>query len=258
MTTFGTIGRFVKRRRFALDLALSQGGVGTVIYRATAAVYRAVLRPLLPSVPARYAGLPVPATRKLGDITFADFLRPEMGDLPTYEQALIGGLNSVARPGDRILVVGGGMGVTCTVASKLVGPMGHVLCFEGGADQVDAIRKTAALNDAVVEVRHGFVGMKDYVYSSTSGAADVPISALPDCDILELDCEGAELEIIRTMTLAPRAIVVECHGTHGAPTEQVAALLRARGYEVAHLGVAEPRFAAVCEENDIKVLLATR
>lgn len=253
-----SIERFIKRRRFALNLALSQGGVATVLYRATAAGYRIVVRPMLPSVPARYAGLRVPATRRLGDVRFAGFLRPEMGDLPTYEQALIRGLRAVARPGDRVLVVGGGMGVTCTVAAKLVAPNGHVQCIEGGVDQVAAIKKTAALNHAAVEVRHGFVGMSKYVYSSTSGAENVRISDLPDCDILELDCEGAELEILRAMTLSPRAIIVECHGAHGASTEQVAQQLRGRGYKVEHLGVAEPRFAAVCEENDIKVLLATR
>jgi hypothetical protein len=41
---------------------------------------------------------------------------------------------------------------------------------------------------------------------------------LPECDILELDGEGAESLILRNMTIRPRVIAVETHGVYGAPT----------------------------------------
>jgi hypothetical protein len=32
---------------------------------------------------------------------------------------------------------------------------------------------------------------------------------LPECDVLELNCEGSEIGILRNMTIRPRAIAVE-------------------------------------------------
>lgn len=50
-------------------------------------------------------------------------------------------------------------------------------------------------------------------------------AALPACDILELDCGGAEMVILRNMTIRPRVIAVEAHGLYGAPTVAVKELL---------------------------------
>ena len=69
----------------------------------------------------------------------------------------------------------------------------------------------------------------------------LPPSQLPTCNVLEMDCEGAEVEILREMTIQPRVIVVETHGLYGAPTDLVASLLEKRGYVVSDRGVAEPR-----------------
>jgi hypothetical protein len=82
-------------------------------------------------------------------------------------------------------------------------------------------------------------------------------SELPSCDILELDCEGAEIGILRDMTIQPRVIAVETHGFLGAPTSAARELLEARGYHVQDLGWAEPRVLNACVENDIRVLVGT-
>ena len=58
-----------------------------------------------------------------------------------------------------------------------------------------------------------------------------------------MDCEGAEVEILREMTIQPRVILVETHGLFGAPTDLVASLLEKRGYVVSDRGLAEPRIA---------------
>jgi hypothetical protein len=70
-----------------------------------------------------------------------------------------------------------------------------------------------------------------------------------------LDCEGAEVEILRELVIQPRAILVETHGLNGAPTDLVASLLEKRGYVVSHRAVAEPRLADHCTRYDIRVLL---
>jgi hypothetical protein len=85
----------------------------------------------------------------------------------------------------------------------------------------------------------------------------LPPSQLPSCDVLQLDCEGAEVEILRETMIQPRVILVETHGIFGAPTNLVASLLEKRGYVVTDRGLAEPRLAELCTKNDVRVLLGT-
>jgi hypothetical protein len=73
--------------------------------------------------------------------------------------------------------------------------------------------------------------------------------------VLQLDCEGAEVEILRELIVQPRVILVETHGLFGSPTDLVASLLEKRGYVVSDRGVAEPRMAEYHTENDVRVLL---
>jgi hypothetical protein len=73
----------------------------------------------------------------------------------------------------------------------------------------------------------------------------LPASQLPSCDVLQLDCEGAEVGILREMTIQPRVILVETHGVFGAPTNLAASVLEKRGYVVSDRGLAEPRLAAL-------------
>ena len=83
----------------------------------------------------------------------------------------------------------------------------------------------------------------------------LPPSQLPPCDVLQLDCEGAEVGILREMMIQPRVILVETHGLLGAPTHLVASLLKKHGYVVADRGVAEPSMAEYCTKYDIRVLI---
>jgi hypothetical protein len=53
---------------------------------------------------------------------------------------------------------------------------------------------------------------------------------------LELDCEGAELEILRKLEIEPRAIIVETHAHLGSPPKEIKRLLEERSYEVVSVG----------------------
>ena len=44
--------------------------------------------------------------------------------------------------------------------------------------------------------------------------------------MLELDCEGAEVEILRELTIQPRVILVETHVLYGAPTDSLLRYMR--------------------------------
>jgi hypothetical protein len=139
------------------------------------------------------------------------------------------------------------------------GPSGTVHCFEGSKHYVRRTQQTAALNKLTnVSIHHAVIAKSICVYGSGSDlGAVLPPSQLPPCDVLQLDCEGAEVEILWELTIQPRVILVETHGVLGAPTDLVASLLEKRGYVVSLRGLAEPRYADRHTKDDIQVLLGT-
>ncbi len=220
--------------------------------RVVSALYRSWLRSLLPERPRHYNGIPVSLAGRWGDALASKFLIITDGDEPEYEQALVTALRQNVRPLDRIVIVGGGVGVTAVIAAKLGG---SVICYEGGAEEVRHVIDTANMNGVSVTVHHAVVGNPSHVYGSTDQAMQIAPEALPECDVLELDCEGSEISILSQMTIRPRVVLVETHGVYGAPTERCRELLESRGYTVTDLGLAEPRHEDLCIRDDIHVLV---
>ena len=105
---------------------------------------------------------------------------------------------------------------------------------------------------------HAVVGQQkiELLRGVSDGASVVAPHELPNCDVLELDCEGAELEIINQMTIRPRTVLVESHGVYGATTERVKSILQNRGYSVINEAVADDSQREYCIENDIMALEA--
>jgi len=81
-------------------------------------------------------------------------------------------------------------------------------------------------------------------------AATVAPESLPECDVLEIDAEGAETAILRWLEIRPRVIVVEAHAHRGAPAEKVRELSGQR-YEVVDRQVEDP-------EKGVEILTAVR
>lgn len=136
--------------------------------------------------------------------------------------------------------------------------------LEVSKQYVRLAQQTAARNQVTdITSHHAVVGKLIATFGSrgsdnaTDLAPALSASQLPPCDVLQLDCEGAEMGLLREMTIQPRAILVETHGLFGAPTKLVASLLKRRGYVVADRGVAEPRMAEHCTKHDVRVLLGT-
>jgi hypothetical protein len=243
----------------AASILQSEGPAG-LSSRAFFSLYRRSLRRVLPPDGyVMYGGLRVGRERKVGDRRwFARLLPPDLRDNPTYEQALISGLRSTVRPGDKVIVVGGGEGITAAMAALLAGPSGHVQCFEGDRDGIGAVGRTAAANGVAdrIDCTFAVVGSNIGVFGDDVAEEVVAPQDLPACDVLEMDCEGSEVQILKEMTIRPRAIVVETHGFNGASTALVSQILRERGYEVEDLGLAEPKPA--CIGRDEHVVLARR
>lgn len=58
-------------------------------------------------------------------------------------------------------------------------------------------------------------------------------SALPECEVLELDCEGAEVGIIKNLNIRPRMIFVEVHPTKlTTDATEVNEQLKQKGYHI--------------------------
>jgi len=235
-------------------------GLSALASRSIAYAYRQGVRPFIPRrEPVRYAGIPICHDVKWGDRIVPKLWVPVFArNEPNYEVTLVEGLRETISSGDRVVVVGGGLGVTATVAALRTGPSGTVQCFEGSKQHVRFVRQTAARNNVNnVSVHHAVVAKSIAIYGRGSDlGAILPSSQLPACEVLQLDCEGAEVEILRKLTIQPRVILVETHGLYGAPTDLVASLLRERGYIVSHRGAAVPG-DDYCTKNDIQVLLGS-
>ncbi len=164
-------------------------------------------------------------------------------DHSTFE----GGLASVhrdhTRPGEDVTVVGGGFGIT-TVAAAETGA--RVTVYEASADRLAALRETLRLNGVGpdrVTLRQTVVGTLADAEAEAKGldpnaAPTVPPADLLPCDVLELDCEGAELAVLRGLraaapdTALPRLVAAEVHPTKlGEDPGAVLELLSGLGFE---------------------------
>jgi hypothetical protein len=203
-----------------------------LVHRVLGLAYQRLIRPWLPGRTLIYAGIPVCYDRKWGDAIVPSAWLPDFGfetgytDEPGYEVALIAALNESVRPGDKVVVVGGGVGVTAVIAAIRAGSSGTVVCFEGSKQYVRHTQETARRNKVTnIVVRHAIVSKPIAVYGQESDFGEVVSpDQLPECDVLELDCEGAEVDILRNMVIRPRVIIVETHGAYadasgGVPAE---------------------------------------
>jgi len=204
-----------------------------------------------------YSGIKTGLKRNRCEVLFKRFA-PEKQDQPYYEFTLLSALNENVGVGDHVVIVGGGYGVTAVKAANVSGENGCVTVYEGSETQSTIILETLKLNKVNnVHLVSAIVGVNVAVYDGSSDDVDViDPTTLPDCDVLELDCEGAEITILDNMIINPKRILVETHGIYGAPTKVVTEKLLQKGYSVENLGVAEPQYQAFCEKNDIFILQA--
>lgn len=139
-----------------------------------------------------------------------------------------------------MVIVGGGYGITAVAAARAAA---GVTVFEPAGDRIASISRTLRLNGLEpdeVTVRRAAVGGITPHEAAKKGLDEAAVSVvcpadLPPCDVLELDCEGAELPILRGLDpdSLPRVIAVEIHpikldGATGAVLERLEAL----GYSI--------------------------
>ena len=159
-------------------------------------------------------------------------------DRPHFQGGEIKSHNMLTKKGDTVIVIGGGMGVSAIVAAQKVGETGRVIIYESNKSAVKNIKNNVELNNvsSVCEVIHGIVGLvTDDHYTLGEKVDLIPVADLQDCDVLEMDCEGAEIEILRHLTIRPRVIIVEIDKIRGESSlepEWVLNDLKNKGYRI--------------------------
>jgi hypothetical protein len=177
--------------------------------------------------------------RKFGILHGVAARHPRLFDsadvFPEYEAVLIGAMGEQIEQGDHVIIVGGGFGISTVHAARMAGMEGEVTTYEASDERHSLLAETIEVNDevsATVNPVHALVGTDVGVAGSFEGAAHILPADLPDCDVLVMDCEGAELDILQTLDMEPRALVVETHGNYDASTMDCKRTLTQNGFSV--------------------------
>lgn len=197
-------------------------------------IYNRFLRPRLPYKISVHNGVPVNNQARLLDFT---------DQFPEYEAALVSAIWNQVKEQDTVVVVGGGLGVSTVTAVNATAQSGSVVTYEGSKRQYNTVKQTVQINQVsdCVELNHAivgsFLGYSSDTYGEEENADKIDPATLPECDVLVLDCEGAELEILEQMNQLPRAIVVETHAFLDSPEDKVRKTLSERGYSIINRGI---------------------
>jgi len=177
-----------------------------------------------------------------------------------YEGGERKALQKILRPGDRLLELGGGLGLLSALAAKIEG-IGSVTVVEANPDLIPVIRETHRLNGATsVEVRNAVVTAEDgppvpFFLRSDFWASSMEPASRPFSSVVELpraplaalvaevrptvivcDIEGGESGLFDHVDLGTvRALIVEFHPKVYGPDhlKRIAGLLNAKGLEMA-------------------------
>lgn len=159
--------------------------------------------------------------------------------IPTYKQGLADLVREYVEPGDHVVEIGGGRGVMSVLAAQ---NGAEVTSFEPSADMVAIMEDTlrASCVRERVTIREAIVGELGADYGSTGGAEVLPPEALPDCDVLIMDCEGAELVICEQLQIQPKRIIIETHPHAGADIDTLQGVLSGHGYNIRRVAPIRP------------------
>jgi hypothetical protein len=159
-------------------------------------------------------------------------------NIPNFKQPNVEQIQSNYKKGDRIIVIGGGNGVSAVHSANIVGIDGEVMIYEGDEERGRDLERTLKHNGVfdICNINHSIVGHAHHIESPGSANVVQP-SDLPPCDALEMDCEGAEFEILKNIAPPlPDKIIVELHhkkafSPYSSP-DTIESILEKKGYSV--------------------------
>lgn len=209
-------------------------GLTALTYASARYVYQDTIRPHLscqqyPNIQGVLVYSPKRCKKRLDNIFSVDRSWPKNHKQPNCDF-----IRKYVDKADTVIIVGGGYGISSVVAATQVGETGEVLIYEGAKDMISDLFKTLSHNGVAKQttVNHAIVGQAEDLKSSAGEAKKIQADDLPSCDLLEMDCEGAELSIIPRLSKNVSTIIVETHPRKGAPTSAVETALNEKGWQI--------------------------
>lgn len=152
-------------------------------------------------------------------------------DDPEYEHTEVESLRTYARKGDNVVIIGGGLGVTAVVASKVADE--KVTVFEQSQSTYRILKRTVELNDCTDNIdielmAVGEIAGSNFTHKQPSEVERMSPTELPYADVYEMDCEGAETTILQKMNIRPPVLLIETHDNH----KEVYNILNDIGYDI--------------------------
>lgn len=224
---FGIIATYRRKVATAIDLYRSKGAVPLLVVVLSHVgsllvnLYAEAVQRLFPHTgPSTINGVAMPMEARHPHVKYDRFLPlyPPTARFYWSEEAVVTAHGLFTEHDDDIVIVGGGVGVTTVHASEQ-SETGSVTVYEAGETHAALTEKTLELNQVPTEwvVHQAAVGPAHelYGYETPTSVDQVETTDLPDCDVLELDCEGSELSILQELGIRPRVIIVEIHPYKG-------------------------------------------
>lgn len=149
-----------------------------------------------------------------------------------WEEEVISAVRENVKSGDKVIEIGGGLGVSAVVAARHCGKEGEVVSYEADLERIEKARDVVDLNEMGdrVSMEHGIVG--NLKIDDTFNAPQISYSSLPECDVLIMDCEGSERDILPEYDGNANTVIVETHEPFGSPSGKIIDIMENKGYEV--------------------------
>lgn len=186
-------------------------------------IYNRTIRPLTPRKEIPISNVPGDATGigRMLDISDSIEIKPNA----------IQQIRKYVDLGDSVVEVATGEGFFAAVCLT---EGAYVQTFEPQQSRIDRAKNyhhKLGFTDNI-EYNHALIESTHKNFPGISAAEELSARVLPSADVLLLDCEGAELDILKQLESSYDRILVECHSDLGANPERITHLLTGSGYEV--------------------------
>lgn len=210
----------------------SDGGITSVMYNFFKFIHIGVVRPrLVYGKNPRVNGVEV-GSRKFGKALFDGLVPWDVPGVDEYKKINSSLIREHVGGQDTVGIIGGGIGVSTVVASEAAED-GKVVSYEASERRCEILKETVRANAAEnVDVRNAIVGPAIDVAGKNNNADQIGADELREFDVIEMDCEGAEVQILGELSRKPSCIIVETHPNKGAATATIEDLLEDKGYVI--------------------------
>ncbi len=132
---------------------------------------------------------------------------------PDYKWHYISFIRKYVENKERVVIIGGGRGVSSVVAARQAGSQGQVIIFEGSPEMFDRINNTLKINrvEEICQLQQKIVGPGIEVYTENETFEVKNPQDLDYCNVLFMDCQGAEMKILNKINFDPEKIIAEMH-----------------------------------------------